>query len=450
MDRCISSPKILSCLSPTLHRGVWGTLAVTVLWIDASAGASGDMLLGALIDAGAKLDVVRAAIDSLDLAESITIETKLVNRAGLRANKAVVSVAEPLPAHREVAGARGWDEIKALIGNSELSAAVREDTLRVFTALAVAEARVHGIDAGAVHFHEVGGLDSIADIVGVVAAIHDLNAGMVMCSPVAVGSGTALTEHGRLPVPVPAVAELFAAAGRLALDTGSDGPRIHAGLAEQEACTPTAAALLTTLVNSWTSLPELTITAVGVGAGDRDPPGQPNVVRAFVAETCAEQDLVPGQPGQPLLRVPGGERRLEVQCNVDDLDPRVWPYVLGQLLAAGADDAWLVPIAMKKSRPAFNLRVLLREEIIGAITDCVIKETSTIGYRLRPVTKVALARRTQVVDVSGSPVRVKLATDASGRVVNRAAEFEDAVVVAQQTGRALAEVLAEAVLRSES
>jgi len=387
---------------------------MTLAWVDASAGASGDMLLGALVHAGADLATIQRNVDALDLPETITFGQGATQRAGLRACKVEVKVADS-------STSRTWSSIRTLISESALPGEVRDDSLRVFQALAAAEARVHGIDVDQIHFHEVGALDSIADVVGVVTALHDLQISDLRCSPVAVGFGSVVSTHGRMTIPVPAVAELFAA---------TSDAQLIAGWTEHEACTPTAAALLTTLVDTWGPVPAMTVARTGVGAGHRDTEGQANVVRVLL-----------GEPS----RVENPNDNLELHCNVDDLDPRIWPFVIERLLEAGAQDAWLEPITMKKQRAAVALKVLVRPDRLGEVGDIVVRETSTIGYRIHHVEKVELKRRFTTVTVDDRPVRVKISEDLTGRVVNLSAEYEDAVAVAVASGMPLAQIMARAV-----
>lgn len=423
---------------------------VPQLWIDASAGSAGDMLLGALLDAGASLEKVNASIAALGLPEAVEVRTETVTRAGMRATRAHVGV--PATANR-----RDWAQIRDLLHGSRLDSDIRAEALAVFGRLAEAEAQVHGIPVDDVHFHEVGALDCLADIVGVVTAMAQFGPHWIFCSPITVGFGRIDAEHGSLPVPGPAVTELLAARGPDLIVTG--------GRIEHEACTPTAAALLAHYVDQCEPMPPMTVEGVGVGAGTRDTPGQPNVVRVlrgFAAEpaslvtggTIVDRQSAASYPPEDEDRIaaftaaqgapPATELRVEIACNVDDLDPRVWPYVIERLLDSGADDAWIVPIEMKKSRRAVTLRVLCEQELVGAISDVIVAETSTIGWRVRPVEKLALDREEFTVEVAGNPIRVKVARH-RGLVVNVSAEYEDAAAAARATDLPLAEIIGQAV-----
>jgi pyridinium-3,5-bisthiocarboxylic acid mononucleotide nickel chelatase len=383
------------------------------LWIDASAGIAGDMLLGALLDAGASLDAVRAAVAAV-VPDEVAVGTSGVTRAGLRAIRADVQSRTSDHPHRS------WADTRALLGAADLPARVRSRALEVFGRLADAEGRVHGVPADDVHFHEVGSWDSIADIVGVCAAVADLGVGTITASPVAVGSGRITSAHGDLPVPVPAVLEL------------ARGWRVHAG-GDGELATPTGMALVRTLAQECAALPPLEVSAVGVGAGGRDVADRPNVVRVVL--------------GAPPARETAGMWVLE--ANVDDLDPRVWPTVLTALLAAGAADAWLVPILMKKGRPAHTLCVLARDGDREALRDAVFALTSTLGVREIPVSRVALDRAWRAVPLQGGEVRIKVGLRA-GRIVQASPEFDDVSALAQAREVPVRQVLDEAVAAADT
>jgi uncharacterized protein (TIGR00299 family) protein len=313
--------------------------------------------------------------------------------------------------------ARGLGAVSALIADAGLDPAVQQHALAVFTRLAEAEAAVHGTTADEVHFHEVGALDAIADIVGACAGFADLGLTALHCSPVAVGSGSVETAHGRMSVPPPAVAELLR------------GVPTYAGAVASELCTPTGAALLTHWVTSWGPQPPMAVGAVGVGAGGKDFPEQANVLRLLVGDA-----LPAPTPLHPAV---------VLETNIDDLDPRLWPHVLARLLEHGAADAWLTPILMKKGRPAHTLSVLVRTDLVDAVRGVVFAETSAIGMREYPVTKHELERSFETVEVDGHPVRIKVATY-GGVVVNRQPEYDDLAAAAAALGRSVKSVLTEA------
>ncbi|WP_198653652.1 nickel pincer cofactor biosynthesis protein LarC [Actinocorallia populi] len=373
-------------------------------WIDASGGVAGDMLLAALVDAGASLEAVRAAVGDVIPGE-VRIVPEQVTRAGLRALRVRVVPADGGHPHR------AWSGLRVLLAGAGLPEPVRDRSLAVFARLAEAEARVHGVLVEDVHFHEVGAWDSIADVVGVCSALHDLAVEDVSAGPVALGSGGVAAAHGLLPVPVPAVAEL--AAGRLVLAGG-----------EGELATPTGMALLSVLAREQPGLPSMRLERTGVGAGGRDTPGRPNVVRVFLGESVAE----------PVVEA------FVFETNVDDLDPRVWPDVLACLLREGALDAWLVPILMKKGRPAHTLCVLVPPSRADALRDAVFRLTSTLGMRERPVRRTVLDRGWSDVEVLGACLPIKVG-HRDGVIVQATAEYEPAARLAEVRGLPLRAVL---------
>ncbi len=391
-------------------------------WVDATAGVAGDMLLGALVDAGAPIPALQRAVDAV-IPGATKLTAHQVDRAGLRAIKVEVErLIEDQPD-------RTWRSIDDLIAGADLPASVKEAARAAFVRLAEAEARVHGIDLAEVHFHEVGAWDSIADVVGTCAGLDELGVTSVSTSAVALGSGRTSTAHGDLPVPVPAVLAL------------ASGWRVQAG-GRGELTTPTGMALLTALAQLSEDLVDLTVEAVGVGAGTNNPPERANVVRVVLGRRAHSRDTRDDRQGDQ--GASGSTLMTVLEANVDDMDPRLWPSVLSALLDAGAADAWLVPILMKKGRPAHTLKVLADETHLDALRRLVFEATSTIGIREALVRRVSLARSFVVVQLSGGgEVRVKVAHD-GGRVVHWTTEFDDASDVATRRGVSVRQVLDEA------
>ncbi len=390
-------------------------------WVDASAGASGDMLLGALIDAGVPVEVVSAAVDAV-APEPIRLTPEPVLRNRFRATLCQVDIPESTT-HRT------WRDVSELLDQAPLAEAVRARAHATFERLAAAEAAAHGGSPEDVHFHEVGALDAIADVVGVCAGLVHLGLDALVVSPVAVGSGHIRAAHGDLPVPPPAVAELLRG-----VPSYSGGP----GAPAMELCTPTGAALLVANATSFGPQPAMAVREIGVGAGTRDPEGHANVLRLFVGEATASTPPPPRDTGARLL-----------STNVDDLDPRLWPPVLAALLDAGASDAWLTPILMKKGRPAHTLSVLVRAELLDTVRAEVFRQTSTIGVREMAIGKTELERQMRSVEVAGHQVAVKLAL-LDGEVVNAQPEYEDVAAAAAATGRPINDVLAEAIAAAQT
>lgn len=383
-------------------------------WIDASAGVAGDMVLAALLDAGANADVVQGAVDAV-VPGSVHVSARAVTRAGLRALRADVKPLIDSPPQRT------WRGIRERLITAELPPAVRDRALAVFTRLAEAEATVHGVPAGDVHFHEVGALDSIADMVGVCAALDDLGIGTVSAGEVALGAGRVRTAHGELPVPAPAVTEL-------ARDW-----RVRAG-GTGELATPTGMAIIRALAERCENLPPMTLQATGVGAGGRDTPDRPNIVRVLIG-TPQPGGLAPGSAAVDAVLL---------EANVDDLDPRLWPGVLEGLLAAGASDAWLVPILMKKGRPAHTLSVLCEPGRAAALRARIFRDTSTLGVRESPRAKTALPRLFVPVRVGDATVPIKVG-HLEGVIVQVMPEFADVAALAGREGRSERAVLQEAL-----
>ncbi len=376
-------------------------------WLDCAAGASGDMWLGALVGAGAPLPVMQAAVDALGV-EPVLLASAHVTRQGIAADK--VDVRAP-----RTTVTRTWANIRGQLESAELAEPVRRTALDAFARLARAEAAAHRTSPEQVHFHEVGGLDALADIVGAAAGLNALGLTRLTAGTVALGSGMTRGEHGLIPVPGPAVLAILAEVGA----------PVWSGPAPYEMCTPTGAALLAAAVTEWGGLPPMSVTAVGTGAGTRELAEVPNVLR-----------LVVGEP----VEAPSTDGAVLLETNVDDLDPRLWPHVLDELLAAGASDAWLSPIVMKKGRPAYTLHVLSPTDALEDLRRVVFAATSTIGLRQLDVGKHALPREAGVVRVDGQPVAVKIARE-GGRVVNVSVEFEDVRTAAEALGQPVKEIL---------
>lgn len=392
-------------------------------WVDASVGIAGDMLLGALIDAGADLVVVQTCIDAV-IPGTVRLHATGTSRAGMRATKVEVALVALDQEHRR------WTEIRERLTAARLPSRTRQWALAVFGALAEVEARAHGVGVEQVHFHEVGAWDSIADIVGVCAALEDLGVDEVVVSRIGVGSGTTVAAHGRMPVPVPAVLGLLTG---WAIDAVGEG----------ELATPTGAALASTLASRQGPIPAMRIIGTGVGAGAKDVPGRANVVRVVLGRTLESPSGASG-PRSGL-----DESSMTVlEANVDDLDPRVWPSVLGSLLEEGAADAWLTPITMKRGRPAHVLSVLVHDVDAGRLRDLVLTTTSTIGVRATSVRRWALPRGWVSASVEGQRVRLKVAHRA-GLVVHATPEFRDVEAAARALTRPVRDLLEAAVAVAE-
>lgn len=375
------------------------------------------MMLGALVDAGVPLDVLREAVGAVGV-ERVDLAEERVARHGLAATRVRVETGES-------GVTRTWSDVRALLDAAALPAGVRERAHDTFARLARAEAAAHGIAVDDVHFHEVGALDSIADVVGASAGLHALGLQQVTVSAVPLGSGVAAGRHGGIPLPAPAALAVL----------GEVGAPVYGGEVDAERTTPTGAALLASVATGWGPLPPMRVARVGLGAGGRDLTEVPNVLRLVLGDPAPHGD---GVASTDLL----------LAANVDDLDPRLWPTVLTALLDAGASDAWLTPIVMKKGRPAHTLSVLVPEGSADALRRVMYEQTSTIGVRETVVRKRALDREVRTVEVAGERIRVKVAA-LGGVVVNAQPEYDDVVAAAARLGRPVKAVLTAAAAEAQ-
>ena len=362
-----------------------------IVWFEPYSGVSGDMLLGALLELGAPLDGVRAAVASTGLTGwELTAEP--VARAGLAATGAVV-------APDDTAAARPAAELRALVARAR-PAPVAELAGRAVTLLAEVEAGLHGVAVEQVHLHELGGIDTVVDTVGVAAALHLLGVEEVHCGPLALGAGTVRTRHGELPLPAPAVAALLARGRVPVVGTGTPG----------ETVTPTGLALLLAAGARFGPVPPMRVRAAGRGAGGRDVADRPNVLPALLGDRPAGLTR-PGLPTRGTGTSDSREGVLEwlvlLETNVDDVTGEVLGHLVGLLLDAGAADAWITPILMKKSRPAHTVHVLADPATAPACERLLLAETGSLGLRRTAVERLALPRRTSTVHVDGHPVRLK-------------------------------------------
>jgi hypothetical protein len=369
------------------------------------------MLLAALVDAGADQGEVRTAVDSLGLT-GVSFEIRDVRRGSLRA--AMADVLAGGEAER-----RGPREIEALLRSAPLPDDVRDLSLKTFDLLAKAEAFVHGIPLDEVHFHEVGAVDAIVDVVACAAALRSIGPDRVVVSPVPTGRGIVETEHGPIPVPAPAVLELL------------KGVPVE-GRGEHELVTPTGAALLRAVADEFGPIPPMTIWATGYGAGARDTE-IPNVLRVLVGESVAASN----------------ERLVEISANLDDMSPELLPNAIEALLAAGAVDAWVTPVLMKKGRPGFVVSALTEAADSERVVDVFLRETTTFGVRMHEVAREVLERSWTEVEVEGHALRVKVG-NRGGNVVSASPEYEDARRVAAATGMPLKAVYEAAMRAAEA
>jgi uncharacterized protein (TIGR00299 family) protein len=372
-------------------------------YLDAFSGISGDMLVGALADAGANHETIVDAITSLETGAVVSFER--VKRCGIGATKYHVQVPET-HAHRHLS------HIVKMIEKASLSDRARHDAIAVFRKLGEAEAQVHQIPIEKVHFHEVGAADSIADIVGAAVALDLLQIDTIVCSPLNVGSGTVKTEHGILPVPAPATALLLVNA-----PVYSRGPQF-------ELTTPTGAAVAATLAKSFGVLPSMKIARTGYGAGGHDFTEHANVLRVILGESNSADEAL-------AVAV--------IEANIDDLNPQVLAYATERLLEAGALDVTLQPLSMKKGRPGSLLRVVAKPEHREALAQLIFAETSTLGLRMYAAERRVQSRTWAEVETRYGKVRIKVGSEGS-----YAPEYEDCRKLAVASGVALKHIIAEA------
>ena len=420
-----------------------------ILYFDCFNGASGDMLLGALLDAGLPLAELRRALGSLAI-EGVSISTERVLRAGLSATKFIVEENGGNDRHHhhshDHAHDHGHDhahshdhshshehvhapaavahhhphrnliEINRLIERSALAPAAQARAKDLFHRLGEAEAAIHQIPIDKIHLHEVGAIDSIIDIVGAVFALDWFGADRISSSPLNVGGGMVHSAHGHFPVPAPATVKLL-----------GDAPVYSSGI-QSELVTPTGALLVTSYASSFGPIPSMTVTHVGYGAGDRDLPNTPNVLRVLVGESTDQ---------------PETERIVVMECEIDDMNPQIFGLVMDRLYAAGALEVYFASVQMKKNRPGTLLTILARPEQRRELTAIVFRETTTIGVRYHDVMRDRLERQIIHVPTPLGTVRFKVAR-LGGSVVNASPEFEDCLRIAAERGVPVKDVQAAA------
>ncbi len=372
------------------------------LLIDGSAGLAGDMMLGALLDVGYPQEALRETVAALGVPASVRCVES--SRGGIRGLKVTVEAPEDR-------GYRHLADFLQVLDGSSLPEAVRDTSARLLRRIFEAEGRVHGKAPEKVHLHELGSLDTLVDIVGSVSGVHHLRPDRVVGMPVNLGSGSVMTEHGRLQVPAPATARLLAGIPTFSDDSGF------------ERTTPTGA-VLTGLVDAFPGWPEMTPRRIGYGLGDADRSERPNALRVVLGD-----DAVPD----------AASRVVVLEANLDDLSPEIAPHLLDRLLAAGARDAWFVPVQMKKGRPGLLVTALAPVGKRAAVTDVFFEEGTTLGVRFREVGRETLERRSVPVETPWGGATVKLGYR-NGQLVNRAPEFEECRGLARAAGVPLKEV----------
>jgi uncharacterized protein (TIGR00299 family) protein len=388
-----------------------------MLYLDCFSGASGDMILGALLDLGLPLDALKGALGSLAV-EYGDVAADRVSRAGVSATKFRLQAHPAHPEHHKHYHLKG---ISNKIRRSALKPESQERAVHLFERLAEAEAAIHDTPIEKVHLHEVGALDSIIDIVGAVYGFDWFGIDDIVSSPLNVGGGTVHCAHGEFPVPAPATARLLA------------GVPVY-GAGTSELVTPTGALLVTGYARSFGPLPAMRIDTMGYGAGDRDPKGTPNVLRILRGERApsAGPDMT------------GDQRVVKIECEIDDMNPQLFGPLMDGLLAAGALDVFYTPVQMKKSRPGTLITVIAPTDRRHALTDLLFKESTTIGVRYEEMSRTCLDRAVEIVTTPYGDVRFKIARR-DGQELNAAPEFDDCARLAAEHGVSVKAVQAAAV-----
>lgn len=383
-----------------------------VAYLDCVGGLAGDMLLAALLDAGADAERLHEVPGQLGLS-GVSISVGRVERQGIGALHVGVVTADD-HTHRD------YREIRGLVSESGVPAGPRARALDAFARLAEVEGRIHGVPADEVHFHELGAVDTLVDVCGAFVLLDDLEVRRVACSPLPFARGLTRAAHGVLPLPAPATLGLLEGVPLVGVDT------------EAELVTPTGAAIAVTVVDEWGALPPLTLERVGYGAGTADFPDRPNVVRVVLGTE-------PATATAPVV---------VLETNLDDLSPELVPDAVERCFAAGALDVWTVPAQMKKGRPGIVLSALARAGAESEIARAMLEETTALGVRVTRVDRYELEREERVVEVAGGSVRVKIGL-LDGRVVNVAPEHDDCAALAKSTGRTVKSIWAEALARAQ-
>ncbi|MFO8084965.1 MAG: nickel pincer cofactor biosynthesis protein LarC [Desulfobacterales bacterium] len=388
-----------------------------IAYFDCFSGASGDMILGALLDAGLELEKLKAEVSKIGLSHYEILVKKVVKR-GIGGSQAVVRVdSTENHAHHH----RNLDNIRKIIKSSQLNPIVKNKSIKVFERLAEAEAKVHRTAVENIHFHEVGALDAIIDVVGGVAGIEAMGIEAVYCSPLHLGSGSVECAHGTFPVPAPATLELVR--GKPVYSTGVSG----------ELLTPTGAAILTTLANDFGPMPEMIVQQVGYGSGEKDR-DIANLLRISIG--VANMNIAGYQ----------AERVAILETNIDDMNPQIYGYLMEKLPGIeGVMDVFLLPVQMKKNRPATLVKVLCSVETVNIVADFLLRETTSIGLRWHVEQRIKTFRKIEQIETPYGVVRFKIASLESGEVLNIFPEYEDCKKLAMQKGVPLKMVMEKAV-----
>jgi uncharacterized protein (TIGR00299 family) protein len=378
-----------------------------ILYIEATSGVSGDMFLGALLDVGVPIEILSEAWNSLDI-DHYEVEIFQTQKSGLRALRCRITT-------DEAKGPKTWKEYSSLIERSRLTAPLRKKTLTLVKQLFETEAALHGTTLRKLHLHEMGGIDLLLDVVGTLAAIDHLQPFLIRVSTVNTGRGFLTFSHGRFPIPAPVTAILL------------EGIPVFQNDVEGELTTPTGALLIRTLADSYGEMPRMKLQKTGIGAGEKEIPGRPNILRIFLGTATELQESI-----------------FLVETNLDDSSPQVLAYFMEKAFEQGALDVFFTPIFMKKNRPAVRLSLLIPEPLMETILNLLFSETTAIGLRYWKVDRKTLDRKWSMVRIGKEEIRIK-ESYLNGTLSNYQPEFEDCKKAAEKLKRPIKDVIAQAV-----
>ena len=371
-----------------------------ILYFDCFSGISGDMVLGAMVDAGINIKAVKKELNKLDL-DGYKLTTSEVKRKGIGGTKVDVIVDKKKHLHHT-----SYKDIKRLIERSKLAKKIKEDSLNIFKNIAEAEAKIHRTSAAHVHFHEVGAIDSIVDVVGAAICINLLNPDIILSSPINTGMGMVKTEHGILPVPAPATAEML------------KGFPSYSSDIKFELATPTGVGIITTMAKSSNTMPNMKTNAIGYGAGSKDFLDSPNLLRIMIGEdySTSEQDSI-----------------TVIESNIDDMNPQFYDHIMNRLFKAGALDVFMTPIIMKKNRPAVKITALSENDSVNRLADILLSETTSFGLRMYKTERLKLKKEIKTIKTEYGNVKVKIGKRNS-KIIKVVPEYEDCKKIAEEKG----------------
>lgn len=398
-----------------------------ILYFDCFSGISGDMVLGAMADAGVDIKSIKKELKKLDM-KGYDLKVSRVNRKGIKGTKADVIVDEKKHLHHT-----SYKDIKRMIERSRLSQKVKEDSLKIFKNIAEAEAKIHRTSIDNVHFHEVGAVDSVVDVVGAAICINILNPDIILSSPINTGMGMVKTEHGLLPIPAPATAEML------------KGFPSYSSSTEFELATPTGVGIVTTMAKASNTIPNMKTSAIGYGAGSKDFLDSPNLLRIMIGEITSST---------PLSKK-GGMGGFEhdsitvIESNIDDMNPQFYDHIMNRLFKGGALDVFLTPIIMKKNRPAVKITILSEIDNVNRLADILLSETTSFGLRIYRTERIKLEKEIKTVNTKYGKAKVKIGKRNS-KIIKVVPEYEDCKRIAEEKGISIKEAYEKARSAAET